>query len=69
MWLNILPPLLIIGTLMSVPAYVSPYINLYSVGKKHRRTYNTEIEKLGYARDLTLNQEQWKLNGLEVISD
>ncbi|KAK9296493.1 hypothetical protein QLX08_009538 [Tetragonisca angustula] len=69
MWLNIFPPLLIIGTLLALPAYVSPYINQLVVGKKHARTYDTEIEKTAFARDLTLTKEQWKLNGLEVISD
>ncbi|CAG9853723.1 unnamed protein product [Phyllotreta striolata] len=69
MWFEILPSFGIICVVMAVPHASAYLINKVAVGNMFRRNLVEREHRFHYMRDIRLNGNAYKVQGLEAIPD
>ncbi|CAB0038320.1 unnamed protein product [Trichogramma brassicae] len=69
MWYETLPPLLIIGVLMTTYQVNSVLVTKLLMGVPYRREIDDVFQRVMWTRDTRVSGVPWRLAGLENIPD
>ncbi|CAO1303528.1 unnamed protein product [Diamesa hyperborea] len=69
MWFEILPAFGIITVALAVPGFAIYHIQNAWTGNPYRRNMDERFERTMYLRDMRVNGDVYKGNGLEAIKD
>ncbi|CRK95490.1 CLUMA_CG008959, isoform A [Clunio marinus] len=69
MWFEVIPSFAIITVALAIPSYATYHIHKLWIGNAYRRNTDQPWERFAYRRDMRINGNVYKGQGLESIPD